>query len=189
MPFVQFRLKGLTREGTFRSKGACRLLLSIGQRRLALFVAAVSIYSLAAQTTSTLEGPTIPERNLRQRAEAGEVEISLAWNGCEDLDLHAECQDTEIYYGRKDACGGHLDVDMNASACSLNSVEHIVWKNRPPRGTYAISVVLFNRKGQSARTIPFEVQVKLKGEDSPRTFPGSVSTEGQKVQVYSWRIE
>lgn len=47
MPYLQFRLNGLTKDSVYRSNNTGQSIVSMGQRRMALFVAAVAIYSLA----------------------------------------------------------------------------------------------------------------------------------------------
>ena len=74
----------------------------------------------------------IDERLEREGGASGEVQISLAWNDFNDLDLHLFCPSGErIYFNNKRSdCGGELDVDMNVRPVSNTPVENVVWKGR-----------------------------------------------------------
>lgn len=124
------------------------------------------------------------ERRLdREKAQTGQLQISLAWNGLEDLDLHVKCPGrNELFHGNKTACGGTLDVDMNNAKSSEDAVENAVWTNPPPQGQYEIHVELWSRKSKPRRTIPFTVRFK-RGEDV-KTFNGSIADEKDDRLVY-----
>jgi hypothetical protein len=133
-------------------------------------------------------GPSIDERLHRESAKAGKLQISLGWNGKEDLDLHVKCPGTELSFNspNKQACGGKLDVDMNNERTNVDAVENAFWPS-PPSGNYEIYVVMYGRKGEPPRSIPFTVQVKR--ADLPvQIFSKEVSTEGDKITVYSFDI-
>ena len=55
-------------------------------------------------------------------AMVGNLTCSLMWDDHDDLDLHCETPSGEhIFWNhKKGQCGGHLDVDMNASRLSEN---------------------------------------------------------------------
>jgi hypothetical protein len=134
-------------------------------------------------------GPSIDDR-LKQvdpsRTHTGKLQISLAWNGREDLDLHVKCPGGELNYGAKDACGGALDIDTNNGTISTNPVENGRWDS-PPRGSYEIYVSMYQRNGEDERTVPFTVRLKREGQPD-QNFSGSVSAEKQPVRVYSFDV-
>ena len=72
------------------------------------------------------------ERLRSAGARVGRVTCSLMWHNTDDLDLHCATPfDEHIHWKNKKGklCGGHLDVDMNASDRNLSSmpIENIVW--------------------------------------------------------------
>ena len=122
-------------------------------------------------------GPSIDERLREQHAQKGALEISLSWNGLEDLDLHVKCPGGEVSFSTRTACNdGHLDVDMNNEKDDVNAVEHSVWAD-PPAGQYEVSVNFFSLKSQTPRTIPFTVRI-VHGTDT-QTIEGTVSVVGE----------
>lgn len=109
-------------------------------------------------------------RRTEAGGESGELTITLTWNGTEDLDLHVICPaGGEIFYKKKIACGGELDVDRNNNATQATSqpVENIVFKQTPAPGHYGILVHKYPRQAQLAGESPvtaFEVQVTWQGQ-------------------------
>jgi hypothetical protein len=75
---------------------------------------------------------------------SGDIQISLAWNGPNDLDLEVQDPFGEwVYYRhRKSKSGGELDVDANGGGPTTNEpVENVYWPfGRAPRGVYTIEV-------------------------------------------------
>lgn len=109
----------------------------------------------------------IDERLQREGAEAGAIEVSLAWDGPADLDLSVTCPggvtigDT-IMFNNKRACGGEHDVDMNAgSNNSDRPVEHITWpEGAAPPGEYKVNVNYYLAH-DAPSTIPYTVEIKI----------------------------
>jgi len=98
------------------------------------------------------------------------VRVSLIWQCTDDLDLHVICPSGEdIYYSHKrSACGGELDVDMNASnPYSRAPVENIVWASDAPVGEYRVIVNNYCHRAHQ-RTVPFEVEIALQGREALR---------------------
>jgi hypothetical protein len=81
----------------------------------------------------------------------GDVEIILAWNNKNDLDLSCTDPNGEyIFYGHKRSrSGGELDVDQNvAEPFTSEPVENIYWPfGRAPRGRYQVWVDYYGPHG------------------------------------------
>lgn len=118
--------------------------------------------------------PEIQRRLVRFGAEAGEIEVSLSWNGYHDLDLYLREPDGTSINWIKDRSpsGGWLDIDANRFAQGpggLNStaepVEHVRWRDarEAPIGVFGVSVALFKRFGGGTRKIPFTLHIKAPG--------------------------
>ena len=90
-----------------------------------------------------------PPADLRQRlqregARGGEVQVSLAWNNVNDLDLHVICPSGEeiSYRNMRSRCQGRLDVDMNVRG-------NRPWSERPVENTTTYRVrVPFGRQNE-----------------------------------------
>ena len=126
----------------------------------------------------------IEERLQREGGASGTVQISLAWDDYNDLDLHLFCPSGErIYFNnKKSECGGILDVDMNVRPVSNTPVENVVWKDEAPLGTYKVGVHFYkhHRKRRTKRKCKFRLRVVTHGET--REYLGSI-TYGQALQM------
>jgi hypothetical protein len=105
------------------------------------------------------------ERSRRAQGTEGLLDVTLAWNGREDLDLHVFCPGGEIWSNTPSACGGTLEIDRNSKADARedNPVEHATWSTHPPGGEYRVVVVLYNRFELAPREVPFTVVVRNGG--------------------------
>ena len=130
-----------------------------------------------------------PEVNMDERLEreggaSGEVQISLAWDDYNDLDLHLFCPSGErIYFNnKKSECGGHLDVDMNVRPVSNTPVENVVWAGNAPLGTYKVGVHFYkhHRKRRTKRICKYRLRVVTHGRS--REYLGSIKY-GQAMQM------
>lgn len=130
-----------------------------------------------------------PEVNMDERLEreggaSGEVQISLAWDDYNDLDLHLFCPSGErIYFNnKKSECGGHLDVDMNVRPVSNTPVENVVWAGNAPLGTYKVGVHFYkhHRKRRTKRVCKYRLRVVTHGRS--REYLGSIRY-GQAMQM------
>ena len=130
-----------------------------------------------------------PEVNMDERLEreggaSGEVQISLAWDDFNDLDLHLFCPSGErIYFNnKKSECGGELDVDMNVRPVSKTPVENVVWRQNAPMGTYKVGVHFYkhHRKRRTKRLCKFRLRVVTHGQS--KEYLGSIKY-GQAMQM------
>ena len=127
---------------------------------------------------------------LRQAgAKTGDVQISLAWNNGNDLDLHVETPGGEkIWYNRRNStCGGELDVDMNAGGpASQRPVENVYWPSgESPSGDFRVLVHHYANQGGRDPT-RFQVTVKIK--DRAQQFSGSLRSGDALKLVHEFTI-
>lgn len=122
------------------------------------------------------------ERAREQGARSGRIQIILAWDDVNDLDLSVVCPNGErIYFGRERACGGVLDVDRNAGTWGPTPVENIVFEAEPAPGTYRIEVHHFARNPGGPAVSPWRVTLRRQGRPD-QSFSGTVAV-GQRVTV------
>lgn len=126
----------------------------------------------------------IEERLVREGGKTGEVQVSLAWDDFNDLDLHIFCPSGErIYFNNKTSeCGGELDVDMNVRPTSKNAVENVVWIEDAPIGKYKVGVHFYkhHNKEETTDTCLFRARVTIHGV--VRDYSGQI-THGQAMQM------
>jgi hypothetical protein len=133
----------------------------------------------------------IDERLEREGGESGVVQVSLAWDDFNDLDLHVFCPSGErIYFNNKQSeCGGILDVDMNVRPVSNTPIENVVWKDTAPLGAYKIGVHFYkhHKKRRTKRLCNYRLRVITHGKS--KEYLGSIKY-GQAMQmVTSFSLE
>lgn len=126
----------------------------------------------------------IDERLEREGGKTGDVQISLAWDDFNDLDLHLFCPSGErIYFNNKTSeCGGELDVDMNVRPTSNHAVENIVWVENAPLGQYKVGVHFYKHHDRDETTHRCAFRIRLTVHDDVRDYSGSI-TYGQAMQM------
>lgn len=119
------------------------------------------------------------ERAQRRGGKTGKLQIILAWDDRNDLDLHVLCPDQEhIFFGHRRGCGGVLDVDANANTRNTTStpVENVYWAEPGP-GTYKVVVDPF--------AMPFGAEssfrVTVRQEGQPDRVVEGTAVQGQRV--------
>ncbi|WPB85413.1 hypothetical protein [Sediminicoccus rosea] len=129
------------------------------------------------------------ERAREEGARTGRIQVILAWDDVNDLDLSILCPagQARIYFGQTTACGGTLDVDRNAGgAPTPRPVENIVFSQDPPPGTYTIVVTHYATHAGGPRVSPWRVTLRREGRPEQR-FSGQVAT-GQSVTVTTFTV-
>ena len=124
-------------------------------------------------------GRDIDNRLQDRSAGSGSLQVSLAWNGLEDLDLAVQCDTALIWYRNKIDCGGTLDTDSNnGHRSTATPVENIVWSTPEsvPAGPLPIFVTYYSARGQAPREVPFTVRVTRRNGD---TILSEYSIRGQ----------
>lgn len=123
-------------------------------------------------------------------AQSGDVQVSLAWNNVNDLDLHVlSPAGEEIHFAApRSSDGGQLDVDMNAGrTLSTKPVENIFWATRTaPRGKYTVMVNYYANRGGADPT-KYQVIVRVNGR--ARRFEGSLTNGVAKKTVHVFQLD
>ncbi|MFK8035301.1 MAG: hypothetical protein AB8B94_14260 [Hyphomicrobiales bacterium] len=135
-------------------------------------------------------------RRAREGGEAGTITVTLMWDTHDDLDLAIQCPDGQIInYGNKSACGGTLDIDMNAgNTKSDEPVENIFFEKLPVAGLYRILLnnyasVQIGDPGTSyavaitTSTDTNELRGRLRHRDGPKEIATFLVTEDGDPQV------
>jgi hypothetical protein len=109
----------------------------------------------------------------------GDVQVSIAWSGASDIDLHIfDPAGEEIFYDNKQsASGGMLDLDSNA-ACAIDgrNAENVVWPaSGAPRGQYRVVVDYYDDCGVTQTD--WIVTLQVAGVEA-RTMGGSFTGIG-----------
>jgi hypothetical protein len=131
--------------------------------------------------------PVDAGRALSQGAQSGRLQVILAWDDRNDLDLHVICPDgTELFFDARRACGGVLDVDANARAddATVTPVENAFWVDPRP-GAYGIVVVPYKMRDRGSST--FRITVRQTGQPDQVT-QGRAATEGERVKVLTVQV-
>lgn len=116
----------------------------------------------------------------------GRLDVTLAWNGREDLDLHIYCPGGHLNWAQKSACGGVLDHDRNAALASADEhpVEHATWAQEPQAGEYRV-VVNYLTHGLPLRPVPFTVLVR--NGDQEQSYRGVAEKFDVETEVVRLR--
>ena len=127
----------------------------------------------------------------REGAEAGEIELALAWNNKNDLDLHCITPEGEhIYFGdKRSSHNGYLDVDMNVVLASASNkpTEHIRWRQGNARiGQYRVLVHHYKRHIDGSD--PSSYTVEMKWGDQFKTVTGSLVHGGKPKLVHTFEF-
>jgi hypothetical protein len=130
------------------------------------------------------------ERQKREGAKTGDVQLTLIWNNMNDLDLHCiDPSGEHIYFGHTNsAAGGQLDVDMNAhTPYSSQPVENIYFpSNGAPQGHYKVLVHHYASHGGQD---PTAYMVGVKANGTVQEFKGSISHGDATNLVYEFDVK
>jgi hypothetical protein len=118
-------------------------------------------------------GGEIGRRLAAAGAGTGDVQISIAWNNVNDIDLHVMVEPIGQSFGgsiinfmnRVGVAGGCLDVDRNVQPTTRTPVENVFWGHgRAPFGRYTVAVHHYRHWGGGEPT-EVEVVVLVDGEE------------------------
>jgi hypothetical protein len=169
----------------------CVLGWLAGEPLLSLLKSKAAGEQAAGHSAVLLFNNEFVERQTREGAKSGDVQLTLIWNNENDLDLHCIDPNGEhIYYGHTNsAAGGQLDVDMNAhSPFSRKPVENIYFpSNGAPLGHY--KVLVHHYSGHAGGSDPTAYTVGVKANGTVREFNGSISHDDPTNLVYEFDVK
>ncbi|MBV1896249.1 MAG: hypothetical protein KUG70_07310 [Rhodobacteraceae bacterium] len=147
-------------------------------------------YPIPAPLEDAALPPAFSQQDVENRlaeagAKQGDLAFTLIWDGSDDLDLNVTCPTKEtVFFVKKAACNGVLDVDSNSATVTPNPVENTYFVD-PYTGAYKINVHLYKaRSGDGMRA--FTLQIRDGGRVS--THSGTVST-GQPTWQFNYQYE
>ncbi len=156
------------REGVLRAELA-QITAEAGHRRL--MCPPIQVAAAAPPPAPPAPPPPPPppppprdvERADRQGAQRGKLQIILAWDDRNDLDLHVICPSgQEINYLHRSGCGGRLDVDANGDVNTLTTspIENVFF-NDPQPGRYRVVVDPYGMRVRASSA--FRVTIRREG--------------------------
>lgn len=116
-------------------------------------------------------GGEIGRRLRAAGAGTGDVQVSIAWNNLNDIDVHVLVESPAFapgvslvnYTSRRGVCGGWLDVDENVLPRTPLAVENVFWaRGFAPPGRYTVAVHHYRNWGGPDPT-PVEIVVLRDG--------------------------
>lgn len=170
-------------EGVLRAE-LSRLVADAGQRRLMC----PPIQPPAPLAAATPPPSADEDRARRRGAQGGKLQVILAWDDRNDLDLHVFCPDgSSLNFIRRRACGGTLDVDANGDFNSLTEtpVENVFF-DEPQPGAYRIVVDPYGMRVRP--NTPFRVTVRRDGKPD-EVFTGTAVLGRRNQQVGQIRVD
>jgi hypothetical protein len=148
-----------------------------------------------AMVASVEAGSGIGERLQSYGAKTGDVQISIAWNTTDDIDLHvmyAPGNGLTDNINWTNPIGrlskGMLDIDMNANGAyvSRTPVENIFWpKNSSPKGHFRVSIHFF-RSWSNENRVPVIVRIQSNGKVQEHKITAILYMSPQHVVDFSF---
>jgi hypothetical protein len=140
----------------------------IGLRdELANIVGEIGRKRVACPAPPPPQPPTDDQQRVKERGgQQGKLQVTLAWDDRNDLDLYVVCPSGEEINWRaanRQRCGGKLDIDANNGRGPLSEtpVENVFWDDPPP-GRYRILVQ--NYKRNAAPQSAYRITIRQEGK-------------------------
>lgn len=140
-------------------------------------------------------GNVLEQRLKAYGAKTGDVQISLAWNNIDDIDLHVQFTpgnglvDNINWVNRVGRMSnGMLDIDMNAhsTTTSTTPVENVFWPpGSSPQGVFTVYVHFF-RSWSGKTNIPVIVRIKNGDNIQTLTVNAQLYSNPQLVKQFSY---
>lgn len=169
--------------------GAKALQAAIWQKQLVLAAKIAQCEKTcppAPQQRAQTEGDIARDVARKRGANAGKLQITLAWHTNDDLDLQLSCPDgwlgQRLPVSRQNwgQCGdGKIDLDANKKMITsvTNPVENAVWVQDIPQGFYSVGADAFMIKSES----PVEYLITVKLDDEEKTCTGMIEKNTSEV--------
>jgi hypothetical protein len=186
------RLKDLSKRIMFAFLGALAVLIACGVGGAMLFPSGASEVVLReGEAPLFISCEEITKRRKELGGKTGDVVVTLAYEGSDDLDVHCiePSSDHISFQNMVSLSGGELDVDANAEIPYLEKpLENIYWPGgKAPEGRYKVFVHLFAKREMKQKETGFTVQVINKGVVSH--YRGAVSTLNPVQHIKEFVVE
>jgi hypothetical protein len=155
--------------------------------------AADVIADAGGETVGDAADPGFSEEEIAERlkeveAGSGDIQLSLAWDGYNDLDLSCTEPEGRVidFEDRRSPSGGHLDVDMNATPQSKRPVENIFWPlGQAPQGEYRVYANYYRRHTSSRDAVKYSLRVVVGKQE--RFINGRLPPNSGRVLIHSFK--
>ena len=178
----------VAREGVLRAELA-RLTADAGQRRLMCPPVRLAAVPPPPPPPRPPQPPSADvDRAQRQGAQRGKLQVILAWDDRNDLDLSIGCPSGGVInFIRRQACGGVLDVDANGDVDRLTAspVENVFF-NDPAPGTYRVIVDPYGMRERQGSA--FRVTIRREGQ-ADEVVTGVAQNGRHRVVVTTFTVE
>lgn len=117
-------------------------------------------------------------------AGSGEITVSLIWYNSDDIDLHVNTPQGEIYYGNRNLGGGTLDVDANFDVMMEMPVENIYFTTAP-EGSYSIWIEDYTDRNDGYAS--YMVRITVNG--FTRVYEGHIDGSGTDIDIANFNYQ
>ncbi len=101
-------------------------------------------------------------KNTPMQGQSGKLRVQLNWFTTDDLDLHIQTPNGEIYFGNKaithNNITGHLDIDANAGQPFSSCPAENIYFDAMPEGKHEVFVNLYNNR-ENKDELNFTIQI------------------------------
>lgn len=133
------------------------------------------------------------ERRLKEAgAKTGDIQISIAWNNYNDIDVWLEYKDPSthnaglINWMNRSVSHGYLDIDMNYRPQTDKAVENIYWEEgEAPFGIYNIYIQNYHQWEKSIDSTIVDVRIVFDGKVVNKKCTVKLSDGVVKVFTYA----
>jgi hypothetical protein len=157
----------------------------------------VATNTLSRNTQSRNGGGDIANRLVSAGAKTGAIQISIAWDTIDDIDLHIQwgapktvgaTEYINFINKRGGQTNGFLDIDMNANQhnISVTPVENVFYTDENNlAGTYAIGIHLYKSR-TGAMSVPVTVRIKTGSDIEIIRVVATPTIKYVKTIQYGW---